>query len=177
MWRAFALAVLCLLPLAGATTSDQQATQRKPNLSKLSLCFGYGLHAYRRALGEAVDGQASSNNGEVTETAKFKLDGNEIEVELHNRFYDFVTIRFPKGKYKAWGEAALAIGLSTQKTTSREMVGGALRVTGFSDSNVGLTWTPVGADFEPENLRGDEEVEVNKGPWDEMKVTIVHDVH
>ena len=182
MWRAFVCAALCLTPFAAVTHVNPetnlpaaQDNQRviKKDLKKLALCFGYGLHAYGRAVGPEVDSQASKPGYHINASSTYAVGPVFIELQLGDGT-DIVLVKFPKGTQGSWTAALAAIGARVEKSRVFPQVGGSTRILDTNDPRFAYEWIPAGADIEPENPRADsiDEVEVNKEPMDILKVYI-----
>lgn len=182
MWRALTCAALCLAPFAAVTRATPDSTRTwaqdnqrlvKKDLKKLALCFGYGLHAYGRAVGPDVESQAGKEGYHVNASSTYAVGPVVIEVQLGDGV-DIVLVKFPKGTQGSWSAALSAIGARVEKAKVFPMVGGSTRVIDSSDPRFVYEWIPSGADIEPENQRADsiDEVEVNKEQMDLLKVYV-----
>lgn len=180
MWRAITCAALCLTPLAAVTRATPDSTrpwaqdnQRvvKKDLKKLALCFGYGLHAYGRAVGPEVESQAGQEGYHLNASGTYAVGPVVIEVQLGDGT-DIVLVKFPKGTQGSWTAALASIGARVEKSKPFPMVGGSTRIIDPNDPRFIYEWIPSGADIEPDNPRADniDEVQVNKEPMDILKV-------
>ena len=172
--KRFAAITTVVLALATmAVCVQDNARVVKKDLKKLALCFGYGLHAYNRAVGPETESQQGKEGYHLNPSGTYTVDKVNIEVQLGDGT-DIVLVKFPKGAQGSWTAALAAIGTRVEKSKIYPQVGGSTRVIDLNEPRFIYEWIPSGADIEPENPRtdNDQDVEVNKEPMDLLKVYI-----